>query len=165
MQRVESETLSGPGCGGRELETGATRRPAPRTVLPAACSANVRTFSAVPSCDKFAQGIPLRDRGSDDLATVRPAYAAHRLASHHRRSRTRSRDHRFSRSVRISRFAPARVISRTPATSRRAIMRKPSCLISCSQPGPEGGALAGDGKQGSIMPSLGRVRSRNDMPT
>ena len=35
----------------------------------------------------------------------------------------------------------ARVISRTPALSRRARMRKPSYLISCSQPGPEGGAL------------------------
>jgi hypothetical protein len=32
----------------------------------------------------------------------------------------------------------------------RARMRKPSCLISCSQLGPLGGALAGDGKQGSI---------------
>jgi len=47
--------------------------------------------------------------------------------------------------------------------SRRAMMRKPSCLISCSQPGPDGGRSAGDGKQGSIMPSPGRVRSRNDM--
>ena len=28
---------------------------------------------------------------------------------------------------------------------------------------PEGGTLAGDGKYGSIMPSPGRVRSRNDM--
>src|SRR4029077_6790252 len=39
-------------------------------------------------------------------------------------------------------------------------MRNPSCLISCSQPGPEGGALAGDRKQGSIIPSSGPVRSR-----
>jgi hypothetical protein len=38
-------------------------------------------------------------------------------------------------------------------------MRNPSCLISCSQPGPEGGALAGDRKQGSIIPSSGPVRS------
>ena len=37
---------------------------------------------------------------------------------------------------------PARVISRTPALSRRAMMRKPSCLISCSQPGPDGGRSA-----------------------
>jgi hypothetical protein len=58
---------------------------------------------------------------------------------------------------------PARVISRTPALSRRARMRKPSCLISCSHPGPEGGTLAGEGKQGSIIPNPGRVRSRNDM--
>jgi hypothetical protein len=40
-------------------------------------------------------------------------------------------------------------------------MRKPSCLISCSQPGPEGGAFAGDGRHGSIVPSPGRVRSPN----
>ena len=47
--------------------------------------------------------------------------------------------------------------------SRRILprrMRNPSCLISCSQPGPEGGALAGDRKQGSIIPSSGPVRSR-----
>jgi len=50
---------------------------------------------------------------------------------------------------------PARVISRTPAALRRARMWKPSCLISCSQPGPEGDALAGDGRHGSIIPSLG----------
>jgi hypothetical protein len=28
---------------------------------------------------------------------------------------------------------------------------------------PEGGALAGDGRDGSMMPIPGRVRSRNDM--
>ena len=47
---------------------------------------------------------------------------------------------------------PPRVKSRTPAASRGARMRKPSCLISCSQSGPAGGALAGDGKQGSMKP-------------
>jgi hypothetical protein len=31
------------------------------------------------------------------------------------------------------------------------------------RPGPEGGAFAGDGKHGSMFPSPGRVRSRNDM--
>src|SRR6516164_7745272 len=50
---------------------------------------------------------------------------------------------------------PERVISRTPAPSRRAMMRKPSCLISCSQPEPLGGALAADGRHGSIKPSSG----------
>src|SRR6516225_4958498 len=57
---------------------------------------------------------------------------------------------------------PARVISRTPALSRRAMIRKPSCLISWSQPGPLGGDLAGDGRHGSTVPRPGRVRSRND---
>ena len=52
-----------------------------------------------------------------------------------------------------------RVISRTPAASLRAMMRKPSCLISCSQPEPEGGALAGEGRHGSMMPKPGRVGS------
>jgi hypothetical protein len=33
----------------------------------------------------------------------------------------------------------------------------------CSQPEPEGGALAGEGRHGSIIPNPGRVRSRNDM--
>jgi hypothetical protein len=51
----------------------------------------------------------------------------------------------------------------SPALSRRARMRKPSCLISCSQPGPEGGALAGEGRQGSMIPKPRRVRSRNGM--
>ena len=58
---------------------------------------------------------------------------------------------------------PARVISLTPALSRRDRMRNPSCLISCSHPDPEGGAFAGDGKHGSIIPSPWRVRSRNDI--
>ena len=58
---------------------------------------------------------------------------------------------------------PARLISRTPALSRRARMRKPSCLISWSQPGPEGGALAGEGRHGSTLPRPARVCSRNDM--
>ena len=31
-------------------------------------------------------------------------------------------------------------------------MRKPSCLILCSQPEPEGGTIVGDGKHGSIIP-------------
>ena len=35
---------------------------------------------------------------------------------------------------------PFRLRSRTPAASRRAIMRKPSCLISCSQFPPIGRA-------------------------
>jgi hypothetical protein len=42
-------------------------------------------------------------------------------------------------------------------------MWKQSCLISCSQPGPEGGTFAGDGRHGSIIPSPGRVRSRNNI--
>ena len=58
---------------------------------------------------------------------------------------------------------PARVISCTPAGPRRAKIRKPSCLISCSQPEPEGGTFAGDGRHGSIIPKPGRVRSRNDI--
>ena len=58
---------------------------------------------------------------------------------------------------------PWRVNSRTPALSRRAMIRKPSCLISWIQPGPLGGALAGDGRHGSMIPNPGRVRSRNDM--
>lgn len=43
---------------------------------------------------------------------------------------------------------PARVISRTPALSRRAKIRNPSCFISCGHPGPEGGSLAGEDRSG-----------------
>jgi len=45
---------------------------------------------------------------------------------------------------------PLRVISRTPAGSRRTIMRKPSSFISWIQSGPDGGRSAGEGRQGSI---------------
>src|SRR6516162_6233742 len=59
---------------------------------------------------------------------------------------------------------PLRVMSRTPVRSRRARIRKPSCLISCSQPGPEGGAFAEVGKHGSTIPSRGAARSlRSDI--
>ena len=44
---------------------------------------------------------------------------------------------------RLVKLYPLRVISRTPPASRRAMMRKPSCLISCSQPSPAGGSVAG----------------------
>src|SRR6516165_8747116 len=59
---------------------------------------------------------------------------------------------------------PWRLMKRTPARSRRAIIRKPSCLISWSQPGPEGGAFAEVGKHGSTIPSRGAARSlRSDI--
>ena len=48
-------------------------------------------------------------------------------------------------------MCPLRVMMRTPAASRRTIIRNPSCLISCSQPGPLGGFRTGDGKHGSIL--------------
>jgi hypothetical protein len=62
---------------------------------------------------------------------------------------------------RAEKSLPARVISLTPAPSRRAMIRKSSCLISCSQPGPLGGTLAGEGRHGSMNPSPGVTR--NDM--
>jgi hypothetical protein len=44
----------------------------------------------------------------------------------------------------------------------RARMRKPSCLISCSQSGLGGGAVAGEGKQGSMRRTT-RLLRRNMM--
>ena len=41
------------------------------------------------------------------------------------------------------------------------MMRMPSCFISCSHPSPEGGRSAGDGRQGRILPSGRRLRTRN----
>ena len=39
--------------------------------------------------------------------------------------------------------------------------RYPSCLISCSQPGPDGGTRAAVGRQGSIKPAgVGWIRDR-----
>jgi hypothetical protein len=47
----------------------------------------------------------------------------------------------------------------TPLASRRARMRKPSCLISCSQWGRAAGSvLAGNGKQGSTRPTVRPLR-------
>jgi hypothetical protein len=65
-----------------------------------------------------------------------------------------------TRGKRAVKSLPWRVMSRTPAPSRRARMRMPSCSNSCSHPGPEGGALAGEGRHGSIIPNPGRVRSK-----
>ncbi len=44
----------------------------------------------------------------------------------------------------------------------RAITRKPSCLISCTQCSPEGGCGADVGRHGAMKPG-GRVRGRKDM--
>jgi hypothetical protein len=52
----------------------------------------------------------------------------------------------------------------TCAPFLRAMMRKPSCLISCSQSLPEGNLSVFVGRQGAMNPA-GRVRIRNRMPT
>src|SRR5262249_37302916 len=52
--------------------------------------------------------------------------------------------------------------SRTLTGSRRAISRKPSCLISWIQSRPHGGRADGDGRQGTIKPEDGR-RVRDNM--
>ena len=49
---------------------------------------------------------------------------------------------------RVVKSYPFRENSRTRSPSRRATIRKPSCLISCTQPMPEGGAMAVRGRQG-----------------
>jgi len=48
------------------------------------------------------------------------------------------------------------IMSRTPRASFRAMMRNPSRLISCIQPGPAGGSLAGLGKHDGTEPALRR---------
>jgi hypothetical protein len=62
------------------------------------------------------------------------------------------KDNAHKQGVRIEMLKsyPLRVYSRTPLTSRRAMMRKPSCFISCSQSGPNGGSSAREGSQGEI---------------
>jgi hypothetical protein len=45
---------------------------------------------------------------------------------------------------------------------KRSTTRKPSCLISCSQPSPEGGHGADVGRHGAIKPA-GRARERDNM--
>lgn len=60
------------------------------------------------------------------------------------------------------RSMPLRESNRTASPSRRAISRKPSCLISWIQPGPLGGRLAGEGRDTSIAPEPRRaIGSRN----
>jgi hypothetical protein len=55
---------------------------------------------------------------------------------------------------------PCRVYMRTRPASRRTI-RKPSCLISCSQPGPAGGVTPPVGRHGSINTAGLRIPVRN----
>jgi hypothetical protein len=60
-----------------------------------------------------------------------------------------------------SKLCPLRMKSRTPAASWRMSIRKPSCLISCSQRAPAGGLAAGLGRQGSQK--SGKITRRNNM--
>jgi hypothetical protein len=64
------------------------------------------------------------------------------------------------RGKRLVRSLPGRLKSLTRLPSLRAMIRKPSCLISCSQPFPSGARLVDVGRQGSINPA-GRERGRN----
>ena len=51
-------------------------------------------------------------------------------------------------------------LAKPDSRTRRAMIRKPSCLISCTQFGPHGGRSAGEGRQGSMKPDgTRRVRS------
>jgi hypothetical protein len=43
------------------------------------------------------------------------------------------------------------------------MMRKPSCLISYTQPAPAGGFSAGRGRHGSMKPARRRVGARNNV--
>jgi hypothetical protein len=54
------------------------------------------------------------------------------------------------------------VRARSPAY-KASMIRKPSRLISCSQAGPLAGAFTGERRHDSIIPKLGRLRSRNEM--
>ena len=58
---------------------------------------------------------------------------------------------------------PRRLNSLTFPPARTAMMRKPSCLISCTQPGPVGGLSTERGRHGSMKPERGRGRARNNM--
>ena len=64
-----------------------------------------------------------------------------------------------NRSVRL---LPGRLQSRTWSPSLRATRRKPSCLISCSQTGAEGGLSAFVGKHGAMKP-VGKTRCNMPM--
>ena len=71
---------------------------------------------------------------------------------------------RRSSSSSLAMFAVIRVMSWTPAEPLRARMRERAVMFDFVNPArPGSGALAGDGKQGSIMPNPGRVRSGNDI--
>jgi hypothetical protein len=53
-----------------------------------------------------------------------------------------------------------RVMNRTPVAARE---NAEAVILYLVQPGPEGGALAGEGGHGSIIPRAERIRSPNDM--
>jgi hypothetical protein len=52
-----------------------------------------------------------------------------------------------------------RLKSRTPSPSRRTIIRYPSCLISCTQSAPEGGAARSTGWAGTTNPAGNLLRN------
>ena len=56
------------------------------------------------------------------------------------------------------RSLPGRLKSRTRGPSLRAIILKPSCLISCSHAPPEGSVSALVGRQGATTKPAGKVR-------
>ena len=51
-----------------------------------------------------------------------------------------------------------------PIGSRRAISRYPSCLISWTQSGPDGGRSAAEGRQGSMKPLRGGEGGTRKIP-
>src|SRR5262249_61428832 len=57
---------------------------------------------------------------------------------------------------------PGRLYSLTRSPSLRAMIRNPSCLISCSHRPPDGSVWALVGRHGAMNPAA-KVRGRNDM--
>jgi hypothetical protein len=98
-------------------------------------------------------------KGAEQFEHCEPAIVAHdRLAVDQAGACRQCRDGRHDGGKRLLKSLPLRPIRRTPLASRRARMRKPSCLISCSQSAPAGGVLAGDGTHGSIKPAAPLLR-------
>jgi len=84
--------------------------------------------------------------GPDYFDYREPAVVAESLSSRHQRTGSAATA-ATSSGKRLLKSWPLRAKRRTPWASRRAVMRKPSCVISWSQSGPGGEALAGDGRQ------------------
>ena len=106
-------------------------------------------------------GTPSEQTGRQDLTssnTASPLSSLTMASPAIRQERTRSAAIADEGKALGNIVAVAGVEPHALGVAARAIRRKPSCLISCSQSGRVGGALDGEGRQGPIRPPARGLR-------